>query len=212
MNRFDNIDCMIGMEEYPDKHFDLAIVDPPFFKGVTDKHYFGRGNSNQIQKPSPWWDKGIPKKKYYEELVRVSKHQIIWGINYFDSFIKFVGPGRIIWDKLNDQSNFADAEIASCSLFLKVKIIRHEWNGFLRCETIEKIHPTQKPIKLYKRLLIDYAKPGDKILDTHVGSASSLIACEDMGFEYVGFELDKDYYEAAQKRLTQFRSQLKLAI
>ena len=202
LRKFENRDCMGGMKEYPDKFFDLAIVDPPY--GIGEKFKGGKSGKMQFNEiVNKGWDE-VPSKEYFDELFRVSKRQIIWGGNYFD-----LPPTRcfIVWDKLiSEDFSLAMAELAWASFDKLTKIIRMPTpkNG--------KIHPTQKPIALYKWLLANYAKEGDIILDTHVGSASSLIACEDMGFEYVGFELDKDYYEAACKRLEEFRSQLKLAL
>jgi len=206
LNRFDNIDCMIGMKEYEDKHFDLAIVDPPY--GLPKDSTRGRGklknriiNRDSIQA----WDVA-PDEKYFNELFRVSKEQIIWGGNYFK-----LEPTRcwLIWDKEQPWENFSAFEMAWTSFDSPSAIYRQRT---VETDPDGKIHPTQKTIKLYKWLLTKYAKPNDKILDTHVGSASSLIACEDLGFEYVGFELDKDYYDSAQKRLEQFRSQFKLEL
>ena len=221
MNRFDNIDCMIGMKEYPDKYFDLAIVDPPYGIGadLRNQEHTRFIDSDKWKNAIPKinflikkWDGKPPDKEYFNELRRVSKNQIIWGANHFISKMPYDSPGWIVWDKDNGESDNSDCELAYSSFDRGVRLIKLLWNGFQRCEQIDRIHPSQKPLKLYKWLLTKYAKPNDKILDTHVGSASSLIACEDMGFEYVGFELDKDYYEAAQKRLKQFRSQLKLGI
>ena len=205
MNRFDNIDCMQGMAEYEDNHFDLCICDPPY----------GIDWMKQIQNPNEgknWkkykeksWDKESPSEEYFEELKRVSKNQIIWGANYYENMPPT--PCWIIWDKMQEFTG-AVFEMAWTSFNTPAKAFRMS-----RVEAYThqlKIHPTQKPIALYKWLLTKYAKEGDKILDTHVGSASSLIACEDMGFNYVAFEIDKDYYDAAQKRLKQFRSQLKI--
>jgi len=208
MNRFDNIDCMQGMAEYEDNHFDLAIVDPPY--GAGDK-LMAIGNA--YEKKYKTFDNKKPDKIYFDELFRVSKNQIIWGGNYFTSFL-YETNAWIFWDKNNGESKGSDGEMAWTSLDILLKKFKIHWTGSASLweDTNGKIHPTQKPVALYKWLLTKYAKEGDLILDTHVGSASSLIACEDMGFEYVGFEIDKDYYDSAQKRLKQFRSQLKLAI
>jgi len=209
-----NMDCMLGMKEFPDNYFDLAIVDPPYFKGVTKKNFYGSDVSTtgvkRLSSKSDKWDCNIPDIHYYNELLRVSKHQIIWGSNYYD----FIQPhGRIIWDKENDSSTFSNCEIASISLIESVKIYRHMWNGMLQKDMKNKeqrMHPTQKPVDLYIWLLNNYAKQGDKILDTHVGSASSLIACHELGFDYVGFELDEDYYKQSLKRLNETKNQLNL--
>ena len=210
-NRFSNIDCMLGMAEYKDNHFDLAIVDPPYGIGVG---WDGMGVITEAGKyKDTGWNDNIPKKEYFNELYRISKNQIIWGCNFYGGFIR--GAGRIVWDKKGRNHVFSHCDIAYQSFKNNNYMYEFVWIGCMvgRGEKKEKrIHPTQKPIALYKWLLSKYAKEGDLIIDTHVGSASSLIACEDMGFEYVGFELDEDYYNAAQKRLTQFRSQLKLAI
>ena len=197
---FYNIDCMEGMKQIPDKYFDLAIVDPPYGIDINSSgrlgHYGGKGKT---------WDSDIPSDEYFIELQRVSNHQIIWGGNYFK-----LKPTRcfLIWDKQQPEGvSFASCEYAWTSFDESAKTF------YLRPIGIDggdRIHPTQKPIMLYKWILTKYAKPGDKILDTHVGSASSLIACYDLGFEYLGFELDADYYQMATERLKKHMSQLSL--
>lgn len=209
---------MTYMAGLPDKAFDLAIVDPPYFKGVGKLGYFGDINSSIGVKRGnyniPKWDSQIPDEKYLTELTRVSKHQIIWGINYFKFYHT---AGRIIWDKVNGNSSFSDAEIASCTLHNSVRLFKYMWNGMQQACSLsnpeiqqgnkklneKRIHPTQKPIALYKWLLKNYAKSGDKILDTHGGSMSSAIACHQMGFDFVLTEIDKDYYEAGVKRFNE---------
>ena len=195
---FYNLDCMEGMEEFPDKYFDLAIVDPEY--GISaDSMTMGRGSGNDIGKFKPkGWDDCVPRDDYFIELKRVCKNRIIWGGNYFGC----LGASRcyLIWDKMDYNSDFASAELAWTSFDKVVKTFRHGRNN-----GESRIHPTQKPIQLYRWLLQNYAKQGDKILDTHVGSASSLIAFEKEGFDYVGFELDKDYFRDATKRLKQSR-------
>ena len=211
MNRFDNIDCLIGMEEYEDKYFDLAIVDPPYGKRPTrGKNGFGSSETINIQPKDDKWDIK-PNNEYFNELFRVSKNQIIWGGNYFIENLHSTNC-FLIWDKLTGSNPYADCEMAWTSFNSVVKKYTKLWLGTHCKDKFGLIHPTQKPSSLYEWILENYAKPNDKILDTHVGSASSLIACEDMGFEYVGFELDKDYYDSAQKRLEQFRSQFKLEL
>jgi site-specific DNA-methyltransferase (adenine-specific) len=204
MKVFENKDCMEGMKEYPDKYFDLAIVDPPY--GMPKDSTHGRGklknrilNNGGVEK----WDTA-PNKEYFNELFRVSKNQIIWGGNYFD--LKG-SRGFVIWDKEQPFENFSAAEFAWMSFQTVSKIFRL---AATRTGDEIKIHPTQKPKQLYKWLLKNYANVGDKILDTHIGSASSLIAFEEMNFDYVGFEIDKEYYDNAVKRIEQYRSQLKL--
>lgn len=193
---FYNLDCMAGMKEFPDKFFELAIVDPPYGIGISDNPV------RQAHKKKSW-DAAIPDKSYFDELFRVSQNQIIWGGNYFP-----LPPTQnlIVWDKQQPQEfSLAMCEFAWCSIQRPAKMFRRSVlleNG--------KIHPTQKPIALYRWLLQHYAKPGDKILDTHVGSASSLIACHEMGFRYVGFELDPDYYAAANARLERAKAQVSI--
>ena len=206
---FYNIDCMEGMKQIPDKYFELAIVDPPYGIGRFEKP---SGNtrfktSKLMQESGLTWDKK-PSKEYFEELFRVSKNQIIWGANNFT-----LPPTEYfcIWDKQQPVDNFASAEYAFVSMGLKkpAKVFTYSIH---KHNHTNKIHPTEKPVALYKWLLNNYAKPGDKILDTHVGSASSLIACYDLGFEYLGFELDKDYYNIATDRLNKHMSQLNLLL
>lgn len=213
---FYNMDCMKGMKQFPDKFFDLAIVDPPYFSGPEKRKYYGRSVSKTGVKRKNY-ERGqnwkVPKRTYFKELARVSKNQIIWGINYFDINLK--GSGRIVWDKCNEGSSFSDCEIAYCSLQDSVRIFRFMWNGMMQGKSVNegwiqqgnknlneyRIHPTQKPVALYNWILSKYAKPGDIILDTHVGSASSLIACHQHHLKYVGFELDPEYYKKAKGRL-----------
>ena len=206
---FYNMDCMDGMKEIPDKYFDLAIVDPPYGIGIDGQKESTSKNPkhNRKEHVRKDWDSAIPKKEYFDELFRVSKNQIIWGGNYFVEHLKKGTKGWIVWDKGQHGLTMSDAELAFSSFQkpTRVKVIN-------RVELLidGTIHPTQKPIKLYHWLLNNYAKEGDKILDTHVGSASSLIACHDMGFEYLGFELDEDYYRMASERLEAHKAQLSL--
>lgn len=224
LNKIHNIDCMEGMQSIPDKYFELAIVDPPYFKGPNKRKYYGRtvNKLNIARSEYPTiedWD--VPGEGYFKELARVSQNQIIWGINHFDIYL---GSGRIIWDKVNGNSTFSDCEIAYCSNHNKTKLFRYMWNGMMQGKSIseghiqqgdkskneKRIHPTQKPINLYKWILMEYAKSGDKILDTHVGSGSSLIACHEMGFDFLGFELNEKICELARDRLSSFTSQMSL--
>lgn len=207
---FYNMDCMVGMKQFPDKYFDLAIIDPPYGLKM-DGGKIGGGNraaiSDYIKKD---WDASAPEKAYFLELMRVSKNQIIWGANHFVSKIPKDSPCWIVWDKVNGGAEFADCELAWTSFNSPVRKFEFRWAGMLQQNMKNKelrIHPTQKPVALYAWLLNKYAKPGDKILDTHVGSASSLIACHKLGFDYVGFELDPDYYKAALKRLETEKAQ-----
>lgn len=203
---FYNMDCMDGMKQFPDKFFDLAIVDPPYGLGIDGQKESISKNPkhNRKQHIRKSWDSSIPDKDYFYELFRVSKNQIIWGANYFVKYLNTGTKGWIVWDKGQHGLTMSDCELAFSSFNCptRVKIIN-------RVELLNEgtIHPTQKPIKLYEWLLNNYAKPGDKILDTHVGSASSLIACHKLGFEYVGFELDTDYFKTASDRLAAVEAQ-----
>ena len=193
MITYTNEDCMAGMARYPDKYFDLAIVDPPYGIGIS---------SNPVRQAhtKKQWDSNIPDLIYFKELKRVSKNQIIWGGNYYD-----LPPTQnyLIWDKKQPHDfSLAMCELAWCSIQKPIKMF-----SYSVLKEQGKIHPTQKPVALYKWILKNYAKPGDKILDTHVGSASSLIACHDLGFDAVGFELDADYYNASKERLRSFMAQ-----
>lgn len=220
-----NMDCMDGMKEFPNKYFDLAIVDPPYFSGPEKRNYYGRTISpigvKRYYKPSAEWS--VPDKSYFDELARVSKNQIIWGCNFFDYFF---GPGRIVWDKCNGASSFSDCEIAYCSLHDSVRLFRYMWNGMFQGKSIgegtiqqgnkklneKRIHPTQKPINLYRWILQKYKIPQDwKILDTHVGSASSLIAFYEAGNRFVGFEKDKYMYALSMERYKTETAQMRLS-
>lgn len=220
---FFNMDCMEGMQQFPDKYFELAIVDPPYFSGPEQRKYYGRRISpigvQRYYEPSDFWD--VPAESYFKELERVSRHQIVWGCNYFHWHFP---PGRIVWDKCNDSSSFSDCEIASCSLHDSVRIFRYMWNGMLQGKSIDegwvqqgnkklnekRIHPTQKPVNLYRWILRQYYQPGWRILDTHVGSGSSLIAFGERNIPYVGFEIDPKRYEAAAQRIGEHRRQITL--
>jgi len=201
MNRLYLMDCMDGMKQFPDKYFELAIVDPPY--GLGDAVVNSKGRFARYENKSGNWDMLPPSDEYFEELFRVSKNQIIWGGNYFN-----LPPSKcfLIWDKRQPEGvTFASSELAWTSFDKVVKtfyMLPNQQKG--------RFHPTQKPVALYEWLLRNYAKDGDKILDTHVGSASSLIACHNMGFEYIGFEIDYDYWKAATERLEAVKSQTTL--
>ena len=204
---FINGDCMEYMKTMPDKYVDLCICDPPYGIGVN-KMTLGKGK-RKIYRGLTDWDANPPTEEYFAELKRVSKNQIIWGANHFISRVPFDSPCWIVWNKLRTGS-FADCELAYTSFNTPVRKFDFMWNGMLQEDMKNKerrIHPTQKPVALYKWLLMNYAKQGDKILDTHVGSASSLIACYDMGFDYIGFEIDEEYYNLAQKRIAENKAQ-----
>jgi site-specific DNA-methyltransferase (adenine-specific) len=200
-----NMDCMQGMSKYPDKYFDLAIVDPPYGLERLQKGSLRLGGVKGNYKEKLNWDKK-PKKEYFDELFRVSKNQIVWGAN---NFIMPTTEYFLIWNKKQTVDNFASAEYAWVSMGLKIPAKIFEY-GIHKHNQTNKIHPTQKPVDLYKFILDKYAKKGEKILDTHLGSGSSRIAAYDMGFDFVAYELDKDYFDAQEKRFNDFKQQLKL--
>jgi len=194
-----NEDCMLMMARYPDDYFELSIVDPPY--GI-DAGKMTMGSGKHIFKKGKDWDSSVPDSNYFKELFRVSKNQIIWGGNYF---ILPLNNNWIIWDKLNPNLSFSEGEMAWCSIKKNVRI-------FKRLSTLpdydgKKRHPTQKPIKLYEYCLLNYAKEGDKIVDTHRGSASLDIACHNLGFDLWTCELDTDYFNDGNKRLKQHQNQ-----
>lgn len=192
-----NMDCMEGMKQYPDKYFDLAIVDPPY--GSCDAINTSQSNSkNKAAKRTEYhqFSNIAPSIEYFNELNRVSKHQIVWGGNFFG-----LTGGVIAWNK--NGTAFGEGEVAICSTHRSVRFFEYTWNGMLQQNMKNKeirMHPTQKPIALYEWLLMNYAKQGYKILDTHLGSGSSRIAAYRNGFDFVGFELDKHYFDAQEKR------------
>ena len=232
-----NVDCMEYMKTVPDKFFDLAIVDPPYGINVGKMAYLSEvkttvrqkngnklnGNHNKRPYKKKEWDESPPTQKYYDELCRVSKNQIIFGIDYF----AWVGvhSGRIIWDKgVPEGMSFNRYEKAFCSMFYDEIKLSLLWAGMQQAKSLsepmvqqgnkalneKRIHPCHKPTLLYKALIRDYAKLGDKILDTHLGSGSSAIAAHQMDFDFVGCEIDKDYYDAACKRFKEQTMQQKL--
>ena len=201
------MDLETGLPSYPDGFFDLAIVDPPYGIGEdgSKNHTRECHAVSRNYKAFAGNDKNPPTQAYFQEIKRVSKNQIIWGANHFISRLPFDSSAWIVWDKENGETDFADCELAWTSFKTAVRKAKFKWQGMLQADMKNKesrIHPTQKPVKLYRWILENYAKPGQLILDTHVGSASSLIACESMGFDYVGFEIDPDYYAAAKNRMS----------
>ncbi len=204
-----NSDCLEGMKQYPDKYFELAIVDPPYGIDGTVEIGFGDTKSGRVNRPSKWgqkeWDKERPTKAYFDELKRVSKNQIIFGGNYFADLLE---PSRcwIVWDKMQ-RVNQADAELAWTSFTNSVRVYQFHCSKLQGFQNPNRFHPTQKPIELYRWLLTNYAKQGDKILDTHLGSGSSRIAAHQLGFDFTGYEIDKDYFDASEKRFKLVTSQ-----
>jgi site-specific DNA-methyltransferase (adenine-specific) len=198
-----HIDCMEFLKTLEDNAFDLAIVDPPYGIGESNKKQRTRKKHvNRVIHKAKEWDNEIPSAEYFAELRRVSKNQIIWGANYMVEHLQ-PSMGWIFWEK-KIGGDFSDGELAYTSFNRALKMYT-KWSG-----GNNKIHPTQKPVKLYEWLLMNYAKEGDKILDTHLGSGSIAIACHNLGFDLVGCELDTEYYNAACKRLKQHQAQLKI--
>ena len=204
-----NEDNMKLMARYEDNHFDLAIVDPPYGIGISGQKENKKGKkSDRKYHKEKNWDNAIPTKKYFGELFRVSKNQIIWGANYFVEHLTEGTKGWIVWDKGQHGLTMSDCELAFSSFQKPTRVFIQN-----RCILIQEggtIHPTQKPIKLYEWLLMNYAKEGDKILDTHLGSGSIAIACHNLKYDLTACELDNEYYDAAMLRLKQHQKQIRL--
>lgn len=218
-----HMDCMEYVATLPDKAVELAIVDPPYAVSASDGS-FGRGGlGNNGHSPSPVRKdlkhygnaNKTPNAEYFRELFRVSKNQIIWGSNFYPEHLKH--SGAIVWDKMKDCNPvLSDAELAYQSFDKLVRIFRFQWFGFVKQAgsfeggLSQVLHPNQKPVRLYEWCLQNYAKSGDRILDTHLGSGSSAIACHNLGFDMVGVELDESYFKAAVERLENHKQQIKL--
>jgi site-specific DNA-methyltransferase (adenine-specific) len=202
-----NLDCMDLMKEYPDKYFDLAIVDPPYGIGYDGANQTSGSHGGRKGHKFKGWDNAVPDEKYFAELIRVSKNQIIWGANYM---VKYLTPsmGWIVWRK--DRGNFSssDAELAYTSFNRALR--EYTKNPLVLVREGGTIHPTQKPVCLYKWILKNYAEPGQKILDTHLGSGSIAIACHDYNFDLTACEIDKEYFDLTMKRVQNHVSQLSL--
>jgi len=230
LNKLYLMDCMEGIKTFPDKYFDLAIVDPPY--GIKADRSFvrktpaidPRNGRPIICKPKKIgnWDNKRPDKQYFDELKRVSKNVIVWGGNYFADILG-ASTCWLVWDKVNGNSDQADCELAYTNFNTAVRKLSYMWciaqgksikEGHIAQGNNkmweEKIHPTQKPVKLYQWILMNYAKPDFKIIDTHVGSASSIIAFLDFGCDWIGFEIDEDYHKAASERIRIHKQQLNL--
>lgn len=199
-----NMDCMEYMKDIPNAFYDLAIIDPPYGIGEDGLKNHSRGNRAKAKQYAPkTWDRAKPQKHLFDELMRVSKNQIIFGANHFISQIPYDSPCWVVWDKKNWKTDFADCELAWTSFNKSAKLFAFRWSGFIQEDMKNKevrIHPTQKPVALYKFLLETFAKPGNRILDTHLGSGSSRIAAYKMGFDFWGTEIDKEYFDAQEKR------------
>ena len=219
-----NSDCLPAMRTYPDKYFDLAVVDPPYFSGPERRGYYGsrvsRQNVNRrLYHIAERWQ--VPGAEYFKELERISKRYIVFGCNYYDYVF---APGRIVWDKCNGTSTFSDCELAATNCHDSVRLFRYMWNGMMQGKSIEeghimrgnkatnevRIHPTQKPLDLYRWIYTRYAKPGDKILDTHVGSGTSRRAAFDFDLDFVGYEIDKVYFVLQEVEFENHISQIRM--
>ena len=226
MNVAYNMDCMEYMKTLPNKAFELAIVDPPYgigedgsknaSRGMTPhsskKHALGKSKD---YKPFAGGDKEPPPAEYFNELFRVSQNQIIFGANHFISRMPLDSHCWVVWDKQNGENDFADCELAWTSFQSAVRKFEFRWQGMLQENMLNKeirIHPTQKPVALYEWLLAHYAKQGDRILDTHLGSGSSRIAAYNLGFDFVGCEIDKDYFNAQEARFAAHTAQMNLFV
>lgn len=221
-----NEDCMIGMARFPDKYFDLAVVDPPYFSGPERRSYYGSEvstkNVRRVKYPVvEKWE--VPGADYFHELERVAKRYIVWGCNYFD--YRFA-PGRIVWDKCNGSSTYSDCEIAATNIHDSVRLYRYMWNGMMQGKSVDeghimrankatndvRTHPTQKPIDLYRWIFRTYAKEGQRILDTHVGNGTSRRAAWDYRLEFIGFEIDKTYYDIQELYYNEHTAQMRMEI
>ena len=204
-------DCMKMLPQIPDKYYSLCICDPPYGIGEDGGSNHSRGTLCEATKYAiKGWDRIPPSAEYFKELLRVSRNQIIWGANHFIDRIPLPSPCWIIWDKVNYGNDFADCELALTSFKTAARKFTFQWSGMLQGDMKNKekrIHPTQKPVRLYEWLLKNYAKPGDKILDTHCGSGSILIACDIMGYDIDAYEIDLEYFTAAKARLARHQQQ-----
>jgi len=218
------IDCMEALRSMPDKSFDLAVVDPPYFSGPERRRFYGNefsavGVHRTEYHVAEKWE--VPGPEYFRELERVSKRYIVFGCNYFEYIFS---PGRIVWDKCNGDSSYSDCEIAATNCHDSVRIFHYLWNGMMQGKGVlhgktqrgdktkneRRIHPTQKPIDLYRWIFTNYAKPDFKILDTHLGSGSSRIAAYEAGLSFLGYEIDRCYFELQEERFLSHIAQISL--
>ena len=204
-------DCMDYMKGLDAKAFELAITDPPY--GIGEAKKAGNRPKVTVKYRSLDWDNDIMPREYFDKLISVSSNQIVWGANHFIQQIPYPSSCWIVWDKVRGEQDFADCELAWTSFKSSVKQFTFAWDGFRQGDMKNKehrIHPTQKPVKLYRWLLQNYAKKGDRILDTHLGSGSSAIAAYEEGFDFVGIEKDREYYDGAVKRFRNHIAQTSL--
>ena len=212
-----NADNMEVMKQYPDKYFDIGIIDPPYGIGEDGLKNHSRSKLAKTTKFTPKnWDSDTPTQEFFNEFIRVSKNHIIWGANHFISKIPFDSSCWIVWDKVNGVSDFADCELAYTSFDTAVRQFTFRWAGMLQQDMKnkeERIHPTQKPVALYSWIIKNYVKPNMKILDTHLGSGSQTIAIdkantiENMNLEFVGIEIDSEYFNDSVQRFKNYKQQ-----
>jgi len=208
-----NMDCMTALREMEDNAFDLAIVDPPY--GIKEDGH-RENNRSKLAKSTNFhkalWDQAAPEEEYFRELERVSKNQIVWGGNHLAGRIRRDSPCWLVWDK-HTTGGFADCELAYASFSSAVRKFDYPWNGMIqgfhgkKSRNQKRIHPTQKPIELYAWILKNYAKEGERILDTHLGSGSIALACWDLGFDLTAYEVDETYFASAFQRLEEHKKQ-----
>ena len=212
LNKVYNEDCLEHMRKIPDNFYDLCLTDPPYGIGMDGKVGInGAGRAKEYQNKN--WDKSTPSKEIFDEIIRVSKNQIIFGANHFIDKIPYPSSCWLFWDKDNKESFFADGELAWTNFKTAVRVYKFRWHGMLQQDMAnkeERHHPTQKPVELFKMILRDYAIKNDytKIFDPFMGSGTTAIACKSLDLDYVGCELDKDYYEIINKRLSQVQGSL----
>ncbi len=208
-----NVDCLEYLKGMPDKAFDIALADPPYYDGPNRRGYYGNADGGLLGRRKDYrkthWK--VPGREYFDELRRVCRHYIVWGCNYYDYVF---APGRIVWDKCNQHTTFSDCEIAATDLFDSVRLFRYMWNGMQQGRSVDegwvqqgdkrrneaRIHPTQKPVALYQWLLKNFCRQGWTVLDTHLGSGSSRIAAYAMGYDFTGCEIDAEYCRLCDER------------
>ena len=211
-----NVNCMELMREVPDKYFDLCVCDPPY-GGVTGGYVRDPLSVGKMAKATEYnfslWKQKPPTRSWFEELRRVSKNQIIWGGNHLSTVICTNSPCWIVWDKENGDTDYSDCELAWTSFDTALRKFTFRWSGMLQGDMKNKenrIHPTQKPVALYTWIFTNYAKKGDKILDTHLGSGSSRIAAYELGLDFIGCEIDSEYFSKEEERFAAYTAQTSL--
>lgn len=215
LNKIYNVDCLEFMKSIPDNYFDLVLTDPPYGINILKKGaFFGGGGlarRGDYSYANNDWDKWKPTKEYFDEIFRISKHQIIFGANHFIESMPKNSSCWLVWDKDNGKSSFADCELAWSSFKSAVRIYRYRWNGMLQANMKNKeirVHPTQKPVNLFIAILQDYSKSGMKIFDPFMGSGTTAIASKALGLDWCGCELQPEYVRRANERIEQVQMEL----